>query len=309
MPPPRRARQPIVCFDIGGSAIKGGTATEASAVVPLGRVATPAHDFDAFVVAIAGMAGASEGPVAMSITGVVDPETDLITAANIPCIDGRRLRPDLEERLGRPVLIANDADCFALAEAGAGAGRGHRIVFGAILGTGVGGGLVIDGRIVTGAGGFAGEWGHAPVAAMRAGHPPVDLPHLPCGCGLSGCVDTVGGARGMERLHRHLHGIALPSTSIVEAWLAGDAAAARTIEVQIDLLASPLALVLNVIGADIVPVGGGLGRVRPFVSRLDAEVRARILRRTDRPIVVPGEIEVEAGLVGAALLALSEGSE
>ena len=207
--------------------------------------------------------------------------------------------------MGRAVRVANDADCFALAEAGAGAGRGHRIVFGAILGTGVGGGLVIEGRIVNGAGGFAGEWGHGPVAATRAGDPPVDLPHLPCGCGLSGCVDTVGGARGMERLHRHLHGATRPSTAIVEAWLAGDPAARRTIEVQIDLLAGPLALVVNVVGADIVPVGGGLGQVKEFVARLDAEVRKRILRPTDRPLVVPGEILPEAGLVGAALLALA----
>ena len=120
-----------------------------------------------------------------------------------------------------------------------------------------------------------------------------------------GCVDTVGGARGMERLHRHLHGSALASTAIVEAWLAGDPAAERTIEVQIDLLAAPLAMVVNVVGADVVPVGGGLGRITEFVARLDREVRKRILRRTERPIVVPGTIVPEAGLVGAALLALS----
>lgn len=299
--------QPVLCFDIGGSAIKGGAATDPLGIVPLGRVPTPLHDFGAFAAALADMAARvpDAGPVALSITGVVDPATGLIKAANIPCIDGRPLAADLQARLGRPVQVANDADCFALAEAGAGAGRGHRIVFGAILGTGVGGGLVVDGRIVNGAGGFAGEWGHGPVAATRAGGPPVDLPPFPCGCGLAGCIDTVGGARGMERLHRHLHGTDLPSTAIVEAWLAGDPAARRTIEVQIDLLAGPLALVVNVVGADVVPVGGGLGRVGELVARLDREVRSRILRRTDQPLVVPGEIAPEAGLVGAALLALS----
>jgi N-acetylglucosamine kinase len=109
----------------------------------------------------------------------------------------------------------------------------------------------------------------------------------------------------MERLHRHLHGIDQPSTAIVEVWLAGDPAAGRTIQVQVDLLAGPLALVVNVVGADIVPVGGGLGRVTELVARLDREVRSRILRRADRPLVVRGEIVPEAGLVGAALLALS----
>ncbi|EYD74211.1 N-acetylmannosamine kinase [Rubellimicrobium mesophilum DSM 19309] len=307
--PPGRSRPAITCFDIGGSAIKGGVARDPAAIAPLGHVPTPLHDFDDFVAALSTLAGRApaEGPVAISTTGVVDPATGVITCANIPCIDGRALAADLAARLGRPVLIANDADCFALAEAGLGVGQGHRIVFGAILGTGVGGGLVIDGRIVSGAGGFAGEWGHGPVAATRVGDPPVEIPRFPCGCGLSGCVDTVGGARGMERLHHHLHGAALPSTAIVAAWLAGDAAAERTIEVQVNLLASPLALVLNVVGADIVPVGGGLGRVPELVARLDGEVRRRILRRADRPVVVPGRIAGEAGLVGAALLALSPG--
>lgn len=311
MPQPRLSGQTIVCFDIGGSAIKGATAGSQTALEPLGRVATPLDDFDAFVAALAGMAARAPfgSPVAISTTGVIDPATGIITAANIPCIHGRPLAAELGARLGRAVRVANDADCFALAEAGAGAGRGHRIVFGAILGTGVGGGLVIDGRIVTGAGGFAGEWGHGPVAATRAGDPPVDVPRFPCGCGLSGCADTIGGARGVERLHRHLHGVDLSSTGIVGAWLAGDAAAARTIEVQVDLLASPLALVVNVVGAHIVPVGGGLGRAHEFIARLDGEVRKRVLRRADRPLVVPGEIAIEAGLVGAALLARSENSE
>src|SRR5690606_10571117 len=111
-----------------------------------------------------------------------------------------------------------------------------------------------------------------------------------------GCVDTVGAARGMERLHRHLHGAGLPSTAIVEAWLSGDAAATRTIEVQVDLLAGPLALVVNVIGPDVVPVGGGLGRVPQFIALLDIAVRLRILRRLDTPLVVPSALSLEPGL-------------
>lgn len=300
----------IICFDIGGSGIKAALARNSSELEPLGRVPTPLDDFDAFAAAIRGVAdtaGAPEGtPIAISITGVVDPATDIITVANIPCADGRRLGPELAATLGRPVFVANDADCFALAEASEGAGRGHRIVFGAILGTGVGGGIVIDGRIVNGAGGFAGEWGHGPVAATSAGNPPIAIPRFPCGCGQAGCVDTVGAARGMERLHKHLHGIALPSTAIVEAWQAGDARAARTIEVQIDLLAGPLALVVNVVGASVVPVGGGLGKVPEFVALLDHAVRQRILRRLGTPLVVPSRLTLEPGLVGAAILGLVE---
>ena len=119
---------------------------------------------------------AADAPVAIAIAGVVDPDTGTIKVANIPCIDGLPLAAVLADRLKRPVTVGNDADCFALAEAMVGAGRSHRIVFGVILGTGVGGGLVIDGRLVTGRGGYAGEWGHAPAAATRVGTPPVELP-------------------------------------------------------------------------------------------------------------------------------------
>lgn len=300
----------IICFDIGGSAIKGALATNPSKLAPLGRRQTPLEDFDDFVSVIAEIAAEVSAPaaasIAIAITGVIDPETGIIKCANIPCVDGQALAAELARRLARPVRIANDADCFALAEALEGAGRGHRIVFGAILGSGVGGGLVIDGRIVTGPGGFAGEWGHAPVAATQAGTPPAAIPRFTCGCGLEGCVNTVGGARGMELLHRHLHGVDLPSTAIMAAWLAGDPLAARTIDCQIDLLANPLALAINIVGAGKVPVGGGLAREPRFIARLDAEVRRRILRRLDSPLVVPGELAIDPGLVGAALLGFSE---
>jgi len=300
----------IICFDIGGSAIKGALARGPAALTALDRRPTPPRDYDAFVSTIAGMVAQApapaDAPVAIAITGVIDPDTGIIKCANIPCVDGRHLSADLARRLGRPVRIANDADCFALAEALEGAGRGHRIVFGAILGSGVGGGLVIDGRIVTGPGGFAGEWGHGPVAATRAGTPPVAIPHFTCGCGRKGCVNTIGGARGMELLHRHLHGIDLPSTVVMAAWLAGDPLAEHTIDCQIDLLASPLALAINIVGAGKVPVGGGLAREPRFIARLDAEVRRRILRRLDSPLVVPGELSLDPGLVGAALLGFSE---
>ncbi len=296
----------IICFDIGGSAIKGALAKSPSALTSLGRRPTPPNDFDAFVAVIAAMAGDDNTPIAIAITGVIDPATGIIKCANIPCVDGKPLAAELRRKLARPVIVANDADCFALAEALEGAGRGHAIVFGAILGSGVGGGLVIDGRIITGPGGFAGEWGHGPIAATMAGDPPIALPHFICGCGLKGCVNTIGGARGMELLHRHIHGIDLPSTAIMAAWLAGDEAADRTVDCQIDLLASPLAVAINIVGAGKVPVGGGLAREPRFIARLDEAVRVRILRRLDTPLVVPGELTVDPGLVGAALLGSSE---
>ncbi|MBZ7923911.1 ROK family protein [Ensifer adhaerens] len=298
----------IVCFDIGGSAIKGAITHSRDRIFPLPRRTTPLNDFRQFIRELESVldeAGGHPDCVAISITGVIDPETRRIKCANIPCIDGRELVAELEAALHLPVKLANDADCFALAEAGAGAGRGHRIVFGAILGTGVGGGLVIDGRLINADGGFAGEWGHGPAIAAEAGNPPIAIPPYDCGCGQRRCVDTVGGARGLERLHQTAHGKTLSSHEIMEAWKAGDAEAKRTVDILVDLVSSPLALVINITGATIVPVGGGLSNSEELLAEIDRTVRSRILRQFDRPLVVRGECRIEPGLIGAALLGLS----
>ncbi len=295
----------IVCFDIGGSAIKGAITHSPERIFPLPRRTTPLNDFRRFVEVMESVldeAGGLPDRIAISITGVIDPQTRRIKCANIPCIDGRELAAELEAALHLPVVIANDADCFALAEAGIGAGRGHRIVFGAILGTGVGGGLVVDGRLINADGGFAGEWGHGPAAASYAGHPPIAIPAFDCGCGQRGCVDTIGGARGLERLHETIQGSTLSSREIIEAWQSKEVEAARTIDIFVDLVSSPLALVINITGATIVPVGGGLSNSEALLAEIDRSVRQRILRRFDQPLVVRGECRVEPGLIGAALL-------
>jgi N-acetylglucosamine kinase len=302
----------IVSFDIGGSAIKGGIARSETDIVPLARRPTPGDDFGRFVATLRALIEEADGDpdcLSLSIAGVVDPDTQVLTCANIPCIHGRNLGADLERELGLPVLIANDADCFAMAEAMSGAGRGHRIVFGVILGTGVGGGLVADGRLVNAAGGFAGEWGHGPIIASHAGNPQVAVPAFSCACGQKGCVDTIGGARGLERLHRLIHQADLRSEEIIDLWVEGDMGAARTLDVYMDLVSPPLALSINITGATIVPVGGGLSNSEPLLARLDQEVRRRTLRKFDRPLVVPSQCRVEPGLIGAALLGLKHAAE
>ncbi|MFN4129937.1 MAG: ROK family protein, partial [Paracoccaceae bacterium] len=231
----------ILCFDIGGSRIKAAV-VENAYLTPLGDCPTPGADFAAFLAALSDFAtGRTLRGVAISIAGVVAPETGRIKVANIPCADGRVLSDEVSAALKVPVLVLNDADCFSLAEQRQGAGRGHRTVFGVILGTGVGGGLVIDGRLVQGAGGYAGEWGHGPVVAAPW--------NLPCGCGLRGCVDAVCGARGLEKLYQGLHGAVLPSTKILSDWQARESRAVEAVALWLDLIAPPLALVLNVVGA------------------------------------------------------------
>ena len=297
----------ILCFDIGGTAIKIANAFSQDDIRPIARVPTPAHDYAAFVAVLReAIAAAPEWPerLAFSIAGVVDPETGIATVANIPCISGRKLQGDLERALDLPVDLANDADCFALAEAVVGAGRGHEVVFGVILGTGVGGGVVVRGALINAGGGFAGEWGHGAVAQRVLGTPEVTLPAFACGCGQSGCLDAICSARGMERLHRFLHGQDAASTEIVAGWEAGKPEPSRTIDIWLELLSGPLAMVENMLGAGVMAVGGGLANSRPLIAALDQSVRARILRQFDRPLIVPAGCAIEPGLVGAAILGL-----
>lgn len=283
----------ILAFDIGGSRIRAA-AWGGAQLDPLGEVATPADDRQAFLQEVAGFArGRKVKGLAISIAGVVDPATGIGKVANIPAIDGLALGPALQDLTGLPVLVLNDADCFAMAEAKQGAGRGHATVFGVILGSGVGGGLVIGGRLVTGEGGYAGEWGHGPV--IRGDYA------YPCGCGQVGCIDTVGGARGLERLHQTRTGDSLGSKDIVQRWQAGEAEAMATLALWRDLVAGPLAMVLNVVGAGVVPVGGGLSRAPGLVAYLDEALRASVLRTTSAALAVPAECGADAGLLGAAM--------
>jgi N-acetylglucosamine kinase len=297
----------IVCFDIGGTTIKGAIAYAPDDIRPVPRIPTPKTSFEDFAAGLKSVidnSGGTPACVSLSIAGVIDADTGRATVANIPSIHGCALKDELEQALGLPVIVSNDADCFVMAESEIGSGRGHRVVFGVILGTGVGGGLVIDGRLINSEGGFAGEWGHGPVAATRVGNPPMELPRFECGCGLTGCVDAIGSARGMEKLHMHLHRQDMTSEEIIAAWLGGNPDAARTIDILVDILASPLAMVINVTGATIVPVGGGLSNSRELLATLDEAVRARILRRFARPLVVPAICRIEPGLIGSAVLGL-----
>lgn len=297
----------ILCFDIGGTTIKIAHAFAQDDIRPVARVPTPARDYPAFVAALRDAIAAAPGRperLTFSIAGVVDSETGIATVANIPCISGRPLQRELEAALNLPVDLANDADCFALAEATVGAGRGHDVVFGVILGTGVGGGVVVRGALINAAGGFAGEWGHGAVAQRILGTPEVTLPAFACGCGQVGCLDAICSARGMEKLHYCLHGIEAASTEIVAGWEAGLPEPGRTIDIWLGLLSGPLAMVENLLGAGIVAVGGGLANSRPLIAALDRAVRAQILRKFDRPLIVPAGCAIEPGLVGAAILGL-----
>lgn len=298
----------LLCADIGGSFI------DFALVHPDGRlehrqtVPTPVADSGNFIAVLKALCAPYPGvPLHIAIAGVEDPLTGRVNAANIPCLNTLAVREQLSHHTQRLVRIGNDADCFALAEARFGAAKGHRNVFGLILGTGVGGGFVLDGQRVPGLGGVTGELGHAPavIAPPFLADPEEALslvPLFPCGCGQSGCLDTLAGARGLERLHVWAGGHTETSHAILTLWEQGDAQATKTMSVWMLYTSAALAHVINITGSTVVPVAGGLSNSAALIDALDRAVRDRILVPTTQPLLRRAVLGKNAGILGAACL-------
>jgi fructokinase len=246
----------------------GGTKIEAIALSPTGeeiarrRIATP-RDYAASLEAITTLVRALEqtagghGTVGVGIPGTVVPRTGLVKNANSTWLNGQPLGRDLEQRLGRPVRLMNDANCFALSEATDGAAAGAPVVFGVILGTGVGGGIVAGGRVLPGANLIAGEWGHNPLPWSGD----AEQPGPPCYCGKRGCIETWLSGPGFERDHAQFTGRALSGPEIVQAAARGDADASSALARYHDRLARALAGLINVLDPDVVVLGGGMSNI------------------------------------------------
>ena len=246
----------------------GGTKIEAIALGSDGaerfrrRVPTPRGDYDATLDAVVALVAdaelaAGQATVGVGIPGVISPATGLVKNANSIWLNGRPLQDDLERRLGRPVRIANDANCFALSEASDGAAAGRAIVFGVILGTGTGGGVVVDGRVLIGANAIAGEWGHNPLPWPEPG----EWPGAACYCGRTGCIETFLSGPGLARDHEQFTGENLDPVTIVAHAGAGDRAAIATLGRYHHRMARALATILNVVDPDVVVLGGGLSKI------------------------------------------------
>ena len=236
----------------------GGTKTEAIVLSLTGeeiarrRVATP-RDYMASLDAIEGLVreleqGRGEATVGAGIPGPIVPRTGLVKNANSTWLNGRPLGRDLEQRLGRPLRLMNDANCFALSEATDGAAAGAHVVFGVILGTGVGGGIVVDGRCLSGANLIAGEWGHNPLPWPTS----EEQPGPPCYCGKRGCIETWLSGPGFERDHAEHTGQTLSGREIVQAATSGDSGAVATLARYYDRLGRALASLINVLDPDVV---------------------------------------------------------
>ena len=254
----------LIGLDLGGTKIEAELLDDSGRIRLRRRVATPRGDYAATLRAVAGLVEQAEAalgkrglPVGVGHPGALSLKTGLIKNANSTCLIGKPLDRDLQRLLRRPVRLANDADCFALSEAVDGAGRGAKTVFGVILGTGVGGGVVVRGRLLSGPNRIAGEWGHNPLPAPR------DDERLGavCYCGRSGCVETFLSGPALEADYARDTGRRLTAPGIDRAAARGEAAARGVLERYEDRLARALAVVINILDPEVIVLGGGVSNV------------------------------------------------
>ena len=253
----------MIGIDLGGTKIEAIALSPQGALLARRRIATPQGDYDATVHAVASLVATIEielgerGSVGIGTPGAVSAKTGRMKNCNSVWLNGRPLGPDLEAALGRPVRMANDANCFALSEATDGAAAGAAIVFGVILGTGVGGGIVVDGHALEGANAIAGEWGHNPLPWPRDD----ERPGRACYCGRAGCIETFLSGPGLVADHARLTAERLDAIEIVQRAASGDAAAAVTLARYSDRLARALAHVINILDPDVIVLGGGVSNI------------------------------------------------
>jgi fructokinase len=250
-------------IDLGGSKIEGILLDCDGSIRARERVATPQGDYRAILVAIHGLVlqleqiAGEQCSVGIGMPGTQSRASGLVKNSNSVCLNGQPLHADLEQRLQRALRFANDADCFALSEATDGAAAGARSVFAVIVGTGTGGGIVVDGKLLAGPNGIAGEWGHNPLPWPQ----PEELPGASCYCGKRGCIETWLSGPGLARDHLEISGERADAATVAAAAAKGENAARESLERYTDRMARALASVINIIDPDVIVLGGGMSNV------------------------------------------------
>tara|TARA_R110002096_G_scaffold91779_4_gene207721 strand:- start:1997 stop:2938 length:942 start_codon:yes stop_codon:yes gene_type:complete len=269
------------------------------------RVPTPAGDYHATLESIRSLvldaevqAGASGLPVGIGIPGSVSSITGRVKNGNSTWLNGQPMQDDLRALLQRPVTLTNDANCLALSEATDGAGKNHNLVFAAILGTGCGAGISVNGRILTGLNGVAGEWGHNPLAWT----PQAELALRPCFCGRDGCNETFLSGTGLSLTHKLLTGQEQPARDIVDQALKADKGATETLNQYLDHLARGLAAVINILDPDIIVLGGGMSNTKQIYRELPPRLAKYVFGGECRTPVVKAAHGDSSGVRGAAWL-------
>jgi fructokinase len=298
---------PAIGVDLGGTKIEAIVLAPGGASLWRERVATPAGDYGAILSTVANLVARAEAELGLAgcSVGIGTPGTSthagLIKNANSTCLNGQPLAHDLAQALGRPVRTANDANCLALSEATDGAAAGAPVVFAVILGTGVGAGVVVNGALLSGPNGLAGEWGHNPLPWGAD-----DEPRRDCYCGLRGCIETLVSGPGLAWDHAQRHGGTLSAEQVAAAAAAGDAAAAATLARHTERLARALASVINLLDPDVIVLGGGVSRMAHLYQQVpmlwDHWIVSGGVRETVRTKLLPSRHGDASGVRGAAWL-------
>ena len=293
-----------VGIDLGGTKIEGVALDAQGQELWRQRIWTPQGDYAGTLDAIRDLVLAAEGElgaraqVGIGIPGSVSPLTGRVRNANSTCLNGQPLHQDLEDRLGRPIRLENDANCLALSEATDGAGTGATTLFAAILGTGVGGGIVAHGRLLTGINRIAGEWGHSPLPQPEAR----DLPAPACYCGRLGCIETYLSGPGLAADHARRQGGTSDAVAIGLAAAAGDPACEASLQCYEARLARALAGVINLLDPDVIVLGGGLSRLERLYRNVPARWGAHIFSDQVATRLLPARHGDASGVRGAANL-------
>ncbi|QCK85895.1 ROK family protein [Phreatobacter aquaticus] len=292
-------------IDLGGTKIEILALDDEGRECLRRRVPTPRHDYRAIVDAISSLVGAAEAElgvtatVGVGIPGAVSPATGLVKNANTVVLIGQPLDRDLGAALGRPVRVENDANCFVLSEAVDGAGRGADVVFGAILGTGVGAGIIIGGRIIPGRHLIAGEWGHNPLPWPSV----EEVVRAPtCYCGRKGCLETWVSGPAFASDFKRQTGRETSSEAIIAEAVAGEAPAVAAYDAYLDRLARGLAHVVNILDPDVIILGGGMGKIERLYADLPTAVRPYVFSDAFTTPIRPPTHGDSSGVRGAAWL-------
>ncbi|WP_297397084.1 ROK family protein [Acidiferrobacter sp.] len=286
-------------IDLGGTKIEGIAIDAAGRELARRRIPTPApQGYDAILEAITGVVydleASAGGPCTVGIggPGAISPQTGMLRNSNTVCLNGRPLREDLACRLDRPIRLENDANCLALSEARDGAGQGMRCVFAVILGTGVGGGLVLDGTLWPGRQHIAGEWGHN---ILEADGPP-------CYCGRRGCVETLLSGPGLAASYQALGGLAGYTAHDIASRIEHDPYARAALDLYCARLGRALAVVVNILDPDVIVLAGGLSAIPALYTEVpSALAQAAFTDQLTTPIV-PARHGAASGVRGAAHL-------
>lgn len=290
----------------------GGTKTEAIALDSRGRelerrrVVTPRDDYTGTLTMIEDLVGQLEqacggrrAAVGIGMPGIISPQTGLVKNANSTWLIGKPFDRDLADRLGRPVRLQNDANCLAVSEAADGAGAGAGVVFAVVIGTGCGGGIVVDGKVLTGRNAIAGEWGHSPLPWPDGAE---ELPGPSCYCGRKGCLETWVSGPALAADHGHKAGEALAASEIVSRAEKGDTAALATLERYESRLARGLATVINLLDPDVIVLGGGLSNISRLYRTLPVLVPRWCFSDGITTPIRPAKHGDSSGVRGAAWL-------